>query len=413
MKPVFVFPDGMCLSGVMTWSMDICRRLNESGENVAVIKHPDYGVQMSTRLPSDMQVVRCQHSTLPNGPNLDLRDIRQFTKDYRRALPGTVIPNWSRGAYATCSLISQEDPESLRVIGYAHSDENYYYELLYYYEPLIHRFVAVSDEIAAKLANRMPHREKDILIRPYAVNVDRGLQRSYSRQDVPLQLIYAGRIIELQKRVTDLVRLAEALTKEGVQFCLRIVGDGPDKESLVNRVGALEERVRRQIKLVGAVGIDEMPKLWLSSDILILVSDYEGTSISMLEAMANGCVPVVTNVSGMARLIQPGLNGFLAEVGNTAEMVRILKMLDRDRPKLESAGAGAFDAIVERFSTEDYLQWLQSMLEHVWQEAPRSWPSERPILPELAEPVHIEEKRSRRWVKWLRTQFLRSRNSSF
>jgi len=58
----------------------------------------------------------------------------------------------------------------------------------------------------------------------------------------------------------------------------------------------------------------QVQKLWQTADVCVLVSEYEGTSVSMLEAMAAGCVPVVTKVSGTADVIQPGINGFTGPV---------------------------------------------------------------------------------------------------
>src|SRR5262245_40405014 len=42
-----------------------------------------------------------------------------------------------------------------------------------------------------------------------------------------------------------------------------------------------------------------MTDLWASSDISILFSEFEGMSISMLESMGQGCVPIVTDVSDL------------------------------------------------------------------------------------------------------------------
>ena len=154
-------------------------------------------------------------------------------------MPGVIIPNWSFGAYAACAAIAADEPAALRVIGFAHPDEADYYEWLTYYESIIHLFVAVSQEIAQTLTNLMPHRQSDIIVRPYAVNALPSLHREYSPSREPLQLIYAGRIAERQKRVSDLLHLVKALVKERVNFQLRIVGSGVDEQAFRRKIHSL------------------------------------------------------------------------------------------------------------------------------------------------------------------------------
>ena len=90
------------------------------------------------------------------------------------------------------------------------------YDWLAYYEPIIHRSVAVSAEIAQKLTERIPHRAEHVVIRPYAVDVpDISRRVGYSPTERPLRLVYAGRLSERQKRVSDLARLAELLNEAG------------------------------------------------------------------------------------------------------------------------------------------------------------------------------------------------------
>jgi glycosyltransferase involved in cell wall biosynthesis len=377
----FVLPSGLALSGVVTWMMQLGQQLAAQSQPSTFLKYRNYtGMDMTASIPPQIRVVDCNE--LPDPANLCTEsDVVPHVEKYRRVLPSVFLPNWSHGTYATCALLSKEDAAMLRVIGYAHSDDSDYYELLYYYEPLIHFFVAVSDEIAAKLSRGMPHRVDDILVRPYAVKVNRKLKRRYSAAKKPLQLMYAGRLVEQQKRVSRLVHLAKCLAAGGVNFELRIVGDGPQKANLSEHIAGLDDEVRRRVKLVGNLPVDEMPAMWQSSDVSVLVSEYEGTSISMLEAMANGCVPVVTQVSGASAVIVPGVNGFMTQVGNLDEMVQVLRTLDRDRTKLEQLGAQAKTTIVERYSYEDYVQWFLTVVENAWQMLPRPWPAERPILP--------------------------------
>jgi hypothetical protein len=117
-----------------------------------------------------------------------------------------------------------------------------------------------------------------------------------------------------------------------------------------------------------------MAKVWRSADIFILASRYEGTSIAMLEAMAQGCVPIVTRVSGVAGVIQPGQNGFWVPIGDMSGMAHLIKMLDNQREQLVELGGKAYSTVATGFSYQDYLGWFRSLMDEVWDQSPRPWP---------------------------------------
>lgn len=375
---IFVLPAGLMMSGVTTWSVGLCRRLTGLGQRVGLIQHPDIKPTLDLSIPPGIQRVRCQNQAIPQDFYTEA-DLVDYAIDYRRLMPAVIVPNGATGTYATCALIASQAPEILRLIGVAHSDEAVYYEWLNYYEPIIHKFIAVSQEIAANLAQIIPHRKHDIVVRPCAVEVPRHLSRIYSPPNEPIQLMYAGRVIEEQKRVSDLLVLVKELGMAQVNFHLRLVGDGPDTQKLLHELQLMGEDLRRRVTWAGRLPPQQMPAAWQAADICILVSEYEGTSVSMLEAMAAGCVPVVTQVSGAANVIRPGLNGFLAPVGQVAEMAQIIKTLEQDRQQLANLGRAAHATIAKCFGYDQYAQWFLELVDEVWQQPPRPWPTGRPL----------------------------------
>jgi glycosyltransferase involved in cell wall biosynthesis len=124
-----------------------------------------------------------------------------------------------------------------------------------------------------------------------------------------------------------------------------------------------------------------MLDVWRSADICVLVSEYEGTSIAMLEAMACGCVPVVTHVSGTSAVIAPGENGYFVDVGDVVEMARIIQRLAAGRSELARLGVNAHRTIRDRFSFPAYVDWFLAMANEAWERPPRPWPAMRALLP--------------------------------
>ena len=377
MKAVsFALPNGLELGGVTVWSVNLARSLSEIGFTTRILEH---NADAATHGPADAaDIPRLQ---LP-GPTFALSgaEMRHLAETYARTLPGVIVPNYSTGTYATCALLSRSRSDAMRVIGFAHTDEEEYYAHLSYYEPIIHRFVAVSDEIRDRLAERIPGRSGDIVVKPYGIHIPASFSHSYSKPEAPIRLVFAGRLVETQKRVSDLVHLVGALHERGVDFTLSVAGEGEGAQTLIERLRTHPEVVHGRVSLLGRLPHAEMEQLWRTSDVCILTSAYEGCSIAMLEAMANGCVPVVTAVSGTRAFIEQGRSGFTVPVGDVAAFVEAIVLLARERERLPEMGRAAYEAVAAACEYTEYVDWFAQLAHASWQEEARVWPRFRPYF---------------------------------
>jgi glycosyltransferase involved in cell wall biosynthesis len=114
--------------------------------------------------------------------------------------------------------------------------------------------------------------------------------------------------------------------------------------------------------------------VWAKSDIAVLMSEFEGTSISMLEAMAQGCVPVVTRVSGTRQAILDGLTGLTTSIGDFESMASGIAALALDRAQVESMGRAAHSHMRDHFGLDAYTAWLADLVDEAWSKAPRHTP---------------------------------------
>ena len=112
-----------------------------------------------------------------------------------------------------------------------------------------------------------------------------------------------------------------------------IAGEGAEKEKLKREVKKLN--LNSSIQFLGRVPHKEMPNLLAQSDIYVSTSLYDGTSVSLLEALASGAFPVVTDIPSNRDWITDGKNGFLVPI-DEAEILasRILNAI-RNRNFLE------------------------------------------------------------------------------
>lgn len=325
-----------CLSGVTTWADRV---------RAALTNHPRYHVQLlhvGTEERSDADIV---------VPTVD-----DACTLLRGMTPAIVIPNY------IWSLFLSGFDYGIRCIGMCHADsEEEYYRPLGWYEPAVAKYIAVSQECDARLKGFVPIRKHDVEMLPYGVCVPALLRRNY--QNRPLRMIYAGRVTQPQKRVWDFVPLVEQLLRAKVSFEFDIVGEGdefaPLQQMMRARVPAANVRFHPRVPH------SAMANIWLDHDIFLQVSDFEGTSISMLEAMAHGVVPVVTAASsGVTGVITPQENGYIVPVGDMKAMAAAIASLSNEESLLAEMGPAAYRT-AQAYSMDLYARKFVKILDDV------------------------------------------------
>src|SRR5256885_1411880 len=226
----------------------------------------------------------------------------------------------------------------------AHNDVGAFYEPLKHYHPFVDCAIGVSETIHQKI------------IRDCGVPVERARHIPYGVQPMaleqlgergselerPLAIGYVGRIVQEQKRVMDFVPLVRELTDRDVPFQLEIIGNGPDRSELERQLKATG--LAAQVEFTGWLSPDKVKAKLGALDVFLLLSDYEGLPVALLEAMAHGVVPVVTRIeSGNTQPVRDGENGFVLPVGDSASFAARLESLASDREALAAFGRAAWE----------------------------------------------------------------------
>jgi glycosyltransferase involved in cell wall biosynthesis len=325
-----------CLSGVTSWGDQL---------RTALAGHPRFDVQTMYIGPE-----------ADNDADIAVRSLDEAVTTVRSMTPAIVIPNYVWPLYFAAFEYG------IRCLGMCHADdETQYYRPLSWYEPTITKFIAVSKECHDQLVSHIECRAEDITTLPYGVCIPKTLNRTYETK--PLRLIYAGRVTQPQKRVWDFVPLVEELLRAKVPFVFDIIGDGdefvPLQQIMKARVPAANVRFHTRIPH------REMAGKWLGHDIFLQVSDFEGTSVSMLEAMAHGVVPVVTAASsGIEGVIKTNDNGFVVPVGDMPAMARVIAQLATDQSLLSQVGRSAYGT-AQAYAMDLYATKFARVLDEV------------------------------------------------
>ena len=266
----------------------------------------------------------------------------------------------------------------MRVIAFAHSDQDHYYELLTYYEPIISKFVGVSETICQRLRCLLPSRLTDICKLMYPVAVLNESRKPDHKK--PLTITYAGRIQQRQKRILDLIALSDLLALEKGNYHFKIAGDGPQLAQLTEHFEK-KEYSNVSIEFLGLVAHERMTDLWASSDISILFSEFEGMSISMLESMGQGCVPIVTDVSGSKEKITHGQTGFIVSVGDIGSIAQIVADLRADKARVQQISNACISSVRDHHRFDTYDQEFVKIMQTCMSGPSARWPGTKPIVP--------------------------------
>lgn len=179
----------------------------------------------------------------------------------------------------------------------------------------------------------------------------------------PMNVVFSGRIENKQKGANLLPNIVQAVNATGASIHLNVIGDGPD---LIKLRETFEARKISNVCFYGSLTHAEAIKILCKNDVLVMPSFFEGMPISLLEAMANGLVPLVSNLIGSTDLIvKDKVNGYLITPGNYEEFAAAICALEKNRLKLKEMSRLAWESIKKDFSTERmgnaYLQLIENL----------------------------------------------------
>jgi glycosyltransferase involved in cell wall biosynthesis len=126
--------------------------------------------------------------------------------------------------------------------------------------------------------------------------------------------------------VSCLIRAIPLVLKEESRVRFIIAGDGPEKRDLEREVGG--RNLLASTRFLGRVPHHQMAELLAQTDIYVSTSLSDGTSVSLLEALASGAFPIVTDIASNREWIANGENGFLVPTGDERRLAdRIIEAI--------------------------------------------------------------------------------------
>jgi glycosyltransferase involved in cell wall biosynthesis len=273
-----------------------------------------------------------------------LQNYRLFCANGIMVSRGQISDHCVKGNYA-CAVI-HGCQRSSRVLGLAYASQFWFHRFLRSYR-IPDCFIAISSFVKDVFVKFGISEEKIFVLPHY---VDTSLFES-GKPDMGYY-VYVGRLSH-EKGIHTLV---DAFL-ESPHLRLVIVGDGPDRKALQDRLCAVSNP---RIELKGFLESSQIKDLLSKARALVLPSEcYETFGLAALEALASGVPVIASRIGGIVDIVTESKTGFLFRAGDKAAILRAIDLLE----SMSQAGrdimrANARRDALQRFNKEDYYNRL-------------------------------------------------------
>lgn len=228
------------------------------------------------------------------------------------------------------------------------------------------KLISVSDPTTNSLINNYDVEKKKVITIPLGIDFEH-MKDQYSFKcisDRVYDLVFVGRFATI-KRVSDIVEAVSILGKKGKNLEVALIGEGPQRGLIEKKIENLG--VSKSFHIFGFVDENEKYCTMGNSKIFILPSEREGFSISTLEAMALGCIPIVSrprfdDVFGVSHFVKNNENGIYYNVGNVNELALSISKLLEDSEFIEKMSSKAIET-ARLFSIDKMAQKINDAIE--------------------------------------------------
>ncbi|HYM60950.1 MAG TPA: glycosyltransferase family 4 protein [Thermoanaerobaculia bacterium] len=191
--------------------------------------------------------------------------------------------------------------------------------------------------------------------------------------DGVFRLLSVGRVAQKQKRILELPGVFRSLREAGIRFAATIVGEGEERAALE---AALAERsLLDVVRLTGFIPPAEVLPLYYEHDFLLNVSSYEGFSMSVIEALASGCIPLCTDLPNLDHdIFLDGVNSLLIGVDDLGAIThRLSSLTPQDIETMSQQAASTGRELTAAKTWQGYRDFIAGLQA---QRPLRAWPAD-------------------------------------
>jgi len=309
--------------------------------------------QRNKKIPVDPIYLKSPDSSFKNllNPKVLLNDFLTIFKVLRRSKPNVIVCFYISHAYPL-AVLKRIFKFSLCIVAMG-SDVNLENSL---YHRLARKFIYRNCELIFARSLELKERiekecECNVVVIPSGadtsffrpLNLRTMLRRKWGIKPRSRVILTVCRL-DKNKGVDILIKSLRVLNSDDVN--LLIAGEGLELKALRELSSALG--IQKNVTFLGFRAREELLELYNLADMFALASYSEGLPRVLIEAMACGCIPIVTKVGGMPAVVSDGFNGFVINPGDLekfAERVdEVFSFSEKKRKLMQTRARQAVEA---------------------------------------------------------------------
>ena len=228
-----------------------------------------------------------------------------------------------------------------------------------------HAVIGVSEPVCTAFRKAIPNREY-IYIPPLipfqrSAKEKEELKKQLGYERGERILLYVGTL----KAMKNPDKIVEAFHQIGPEYLdehqirLLFAGAGDMKNELGNKISRYG--LDKYIRIAGLISRENIPDYYKAADCYIISSDYEGTSLSLMEAMFNKLTIIASDAPGINGMLTHELNALLYETANTRQLAETIKRVFSDRSLAKSLSENAFDHFKQKYLYESMMEKYEAV----------------------------------------------------
>ncbi len=230
--------------------------------------------------------------------------------------------------------------------------------------PFTHRIVAVSPAVKQSLITYEAISAKRIEIIFNGIDLAKfetvhNTKNIREKLKIESDCFVLGMIARLssEKDPVSLIQAISLVADKYPRVKLLLIGDGPRRRELEDLVFKL----KLTDKVIFTGSRRDIPQLLSILDVVVLSTFYEGTSITLLEAMAASKPVIASSVGGNPAVIEDGVSGFLVSGGDCKALADKILQLLADSDLRRQLAKGGYQRALERFSLKQMVDAYESL----------------------------------------------------
>jgi len=220
------------------------------------------------------------------------------------------------------------------------------------YEKAVKNFFVSEDNLQQhKFMFAYPYSNTELIFNPFGIGLNKI---SFPKNQKVYTIAFVGRIECFHKGLDILIKVLQSEKWKRRPLEFNLYGQGPHYSIIEQQLSLLHID---NIHLKGHT--NNITEIWKNNQLLIMPSRMEGQSLALIEALSSNRGAIVTNVGGVADIVEDNSTGFIAKELTPESLDEAMERAWNERDNWELIGLAAGEKI-RKSMPEDAVQYFNN-----------------------------------------------------